>query len=90
MLGTGYRWLLLNPFIRGSLLSLAVAGFCLSCLLLAPLASPSSCAPAIAVATAKPATTKPAATVDKPAEWPRTVLRLWFLVPHLLPPHSRD
>jgi hypothetical protein len=84
MLGTGYRWLLLNPLLRGSLLSLAVAGFCLSCLLVVPLASPTSCAPVIAAAASKPA-----ATVDKPAEWPRTVLRLWFLVPHLLPVQDR-
>jgi hypothetical protein len=84
MLGTGYRWLLLNPVLRGSLLSLSVAGFCLGCLLVAPLASPSSCAPVIAVAA-----TAPTPVVEQRAEWPRTVLRLWFLVPHLLPPNDR-
>lgn len=80
MHGSVYRWLLLQPLFRGGLLSLAVAGFCVGCLLLPSLASPASCAPVIA-ATA----TNPNPAVDECAEWPHTVLRLWFLLPHILP-----
>ncbi|HEY8995077.1 MAG TPA: hypothetical protein VIM71_10480 [Lacunisphaera sp.] len=80
MPGSVYRWILLQPLLRGSLLSLAVAGFCVACLLLPSVASPAACAPAIAATAAGPTQ-----AVDECTEWPRTVLRLWFLLPHILP-----
>lgn len=78
-----YRWLLVHPLFRGSVLSLAVAGFCVACLFVtAP--TPSAVTPVIAAVA-----TNPTPAVDNRAEWPRTVLRLWFLLPHFLPLYDR-
>jgi hypothetical protein len=82
MLGSAYRWLLLQPLFRGSLLSLAVAGFCVGTLFIIPVASPTSCTAVIAVAP------NPTPAVNNRNEWPATVIRLWFLVPLLLPYES--
>lgn len=82
MLASGYRWLVLQPLFRGGLLSLAVAACCVGSLFISPVASPTSCTPVIAVSA------KPAPAVDNRTEWPATVLRLWFLVPVLLPYES--
>lgn len=76
-----YRRFLLHPLFRRRVLSLGVAGFCAGCLFLAPFASPLSCAPEIAAAAA---TGGPVSPADNRAEWPHTLLRLWFLLPQLL------
>jgi len=87
MLGSEYNWIL-SPtrtarglsvrLARGSLLTLAVGAFCLSCVLLPPTFAPTS-----AVAAAAPAT----ATLKETAqsELPRALLRLWVFVPYVLP-----
>lgn len=82
MFGSEFRWLPLSPLVRGGLLTLVVAALCLSGLLASrpPLASPEPAA--IIAATESPGT-------DTRAAWPRTVLRLWLLVPQLLPAHDR-
>lgn len=77
MHGFEYRWLLLNPILRGVFLSIAVAAFCASCLLLDRAGTPPAPPPAAMLA----ATVPPEAETD----WPRTALRLWFLVPQLVP-----
>lgn len=78
MHGFEYRWLLLNPLMRGVFLSIAVAAFCASCLFLDQAGAPP--APAATTATLA-ASVPPEADVD----WPRAALRLWFLVPQVLP-----
>jgi hypothetical protein len=86
MLGTEYKWLLapVRPgaksrvqLARHSLLTLAVAGGCL----LATFLNSGSTLPPVAAA----ATPVVAALDQTPPEWPRTVIRLWFLLPQLLP-----
>jgi hypothetical protein len=77
MHGFEYRWLLLNPLMRGLFLSIAVAAFCASCLFLDPAATAPAAAPTATLAAAVP----PEAEID----WPRTALRLWFLVPQIVP-----
>lgn len=77
MHGFEYRWLLLNPFVRGVFLSLAVAAGCAGCLFLDQ----------AGVATPPPPTALLATTAapDAEVEWPRAALRLWFLVPQIVP-----
>jgi hypothetical protein len=51
------------------------------------LACVSSAGPAIVAATASPASPAPA---ERPkSAWPRAALRLWLLVPQILPSHDR-
>jgi hypothetical protein len=79
MHGFEYRWLLLNPVMRGVFLSIAVAAFCASCLLLDSASTPPPASPDTALTLA--ATVPTEAEVD----WPQTALRLWFLVPQVAP-----
>lgn len=82
MLGTEYRWFVLHPLIRGAALSVALAGLCLAALFFA----------AVPADTPEPANATVASETsvrDQRAAWPRTVLRLWFLAPQLLPPYDR-
>lgn len=82
MLGFEYRWLMLNPIVRGVVLSLGVAAFCASCLFL------NHSAEAIALESAGVVNAAhPAAEVQ--AVWPRAAVRLWFLIPQLLPSGPR-
>jgi hypothetical protein len=87
MFGFEYNWLL-SParstrdlsvrLARGSFATLAVGAFCLTCALLP---SVSSLTPAVTVPT-------PAAVTiaeNKSPELPRALIRLWILVPYLLP-----
>lgn len=87
MLGSEYPWLLapfraaagrLARLVRGSLLALAAAVFGLTCTLL-PAAH---LAPALTVSAA-PAVAQVQESAG--AEWPRTLIRLWFILPHLVP-----
>ena len=87
MFGFQHHWLL-SPvrtarglsvrLARGGLLTLAVGAFCLSC---AMLPSALSLPPAVTVAAPTAVTLKETAE----SELPRTLLRLWVLVPYLLP-----
>jgi len=87
MFGFEYNWLL-SParsardvsvrLARGSLTTLAVGAFCLTCTLLPAV---SSLAPAVTVPTATAVTL----TENKSPELPRALIRLWILVPYLLP-----
>jgi hypothetical protein len=79
MVGSEYRWFLLHPLIRGAFLSVALAAVCIACLVWS-----ASTAPAAAEIADAPAVTD-TTTREQRAVWPRTVLRLWFLVPQLLP-----
>jgi hypothetical protein len=87
MSGSEYRWLALHPLIRGSLLSLAVAAFCVGSFFMNNL-TPATCADPVVQVVAASA---PAHNAGEPAHtpWPHTVLRLWLLVPQLLPTHDR-
>ena len=86
MFGLQYNWLLSARGVsvrlaRGGLLTVAVGFFCLACALI-PRA-----APLTAVATAAaPATVSIKETTN--AELPRMLIRLWILVPRLLPQHQ--
>ena len=62
---------------RRSLMTIAVGTFCVSCVLL----------PAVAQLATTTAPVGPVVVALDPAsaEWPRTLARLWFLIPHLLP-----
>ena len=83
MFGLQYNWLLSVRgmsvrLARGGLLTLAVGCFCVVCALI-----PRS-APLTAAATAAaPATAAIQQTTD--TELPRVLVRLWILVPRLLP-----
>lgn len=83
MLGSDYRWFLLTPLIRGALLFVVVAGLCLTGLLW------SAGVTATARESGEPIVATEAAAPDRRADWPRTVLRLWFLAPSLLPIRDR-
>ncbi|MFZ5495215.1 MAG: hypothetical protein ACOZE5_07745 [Verrucomicrobiota bacterium] len=78
MFGAEYRWLLPHPLLRGWLLTLVFASLCVGVLFLEP------AAPAARETAARDPVSR-VASVDQQAAWPRTVLRLWFLVPQLLP-----
>ena len=89
MLGFEYKWLLAPVrsaagsrvrLAQHSLLTLAVAGFCLVGTFLA---SPRALTHVVTVVTPVVA-----ALDQTPPEWPRTVIRLWFLLPQLLPGHN--
>ena len=89
MLGPEYKWLLapVRPaagsrvrLARRSLLTLAVAAFCLVCTFIS---SPPTLTPVVTTAT--PVVV---ALDQNPPEWPRTVVRLWFMLPQLLPGHD--
>lgn len=86
MLGSEYKWLLApvrsaavsrTHLARRSFATLAVAGFCLACVLL-----PRAAALPSAATVAAPVVTQ----LDQAqTEWPHTLVRLWFLLPQLLP-----
>jgi len=87
MFGSEYNWLvtpvrsargLTVRLVRNSLLTLGVGAFCLSCALL-PYRAPH--APVAGVAAPAANTIKETAQ----SELPRFLLRLWVLVPYLLP-----
>lgn len=86
MLGTQYPWLLATvrraaaarvQLARHSLATLAVAACCLVGTLL-----PSAANLAPVTAVASPVV---AALDQTPPEWPRTIVRLWSLLPQFLP-----
>jgi len=86
MLGNQYPWLLATvrrsatargQLARHSLATLAVAACCLVAALL-----PSAAAPAPVAVVASPVV---AALDQTPPEWPRTIVRLWSLLPQILP-----
>ncbi len=83
MFGSEFRWLPLHPLIRCGLLTLTMAAFCLGCLFFA------SRPPAAAPEPVASITAAESPETDSRAAWPRTVLRLWLLVPQLLPDHDR-
>ncbi len=72
-----YRWLLAAP--RPGLATIAVAAFCVSVALLPNSTAISTAAVSAFTATPDPDTTAAASAAD----WPRTALRLWFLLPQL-------
>ncbi|MEJ1971220.1 MAG: hypothetical protein WDM96_01435 [Lacunisphaera sp.] len=87
MFGPQHNWLVTSTrsarglsvrLVRTSLLTLAVGAFCLSCVLL-PQGAMLATLPAVAAPTAA----KIEQTAE--AEWPHVLLRLWVLVPRLLP-----
>ena len=89
MFGSEYNWLvtpvrsargLTVRLVRNSLLTLGVGAFCLSCTLL-PYRAP--LAPVAGVAA--PAATATTIKETAQSELPRFLLRLWVLVPYLLP-----
>ena len=79
MVGSEYRWFLLHPLVRGAFLSVVLAAACLVCLLWSAQARRGAADATEAVAVSDPA------PPEQRAALPRTVLRLWFLVPQLLP-----
>lgn len=81
MHGFEFRWLLLNPLLRGLLLSVVLAAACASSLLFELAGDPPAAPSAASLAAAVPC--------DTDSDWPRAALRLWFLVPHLRVPGSR-
>lgn len=84
MFGSAFRSLPPHPFLRGGLLILALALVSLS----AHFFGIHSCkVPAEPPAVAS--TVTDVAEADARVAWPRTVLRLWLLVPQLLPDHDR-
>lgn len=83
MFGSEFRWLPLSPLVRGGLLTLALTALCLSGLFRAPAAPAASPEAAANIAIVE------SPEADTRAAWPRTVLRLWLLVPQLLPDHDR-
>ena len=89
MFGSEYNWLvtpvrsargLTVRLVRNSLLTLGVGAFCLSCVLLPYRAS----LPPVA-GVAAPAATATTIKETAQSELPRFLLRLWVLVPYLLP-----
>jgi hypothetical protein len=86
MLGSEYQWLLASvraaavdraQLARRSFATLAVAAFCLACAFVPRAASLPS-----AVAVAAPMVTQ----LDQAqAEWPLVLVRLWYVLPQLLP-----
>ncbi len=88
MFGPQHNWLVTSTrsprglsvrLVRSSLLTLAVGAFCLTCLLMPQGAALSSTLPAVATPTA----VKIQETAE--AEWPHALVRLWVLLPRLLP-----
>ncbi len=89
MLGSEYKWLLAparpaatgrTPLARHGAMTVAVAGFCLACTFLAPMRTlPSPAAVAAPVVT----------QLDQAqTEWPHVLVRLWLILPQLLPGHN--
>jgi hypothetical protein len=86
MLGSEYKWLLAPvrraatvraQLARHSLATLAVATFCLACALVPRAAT----LPSVSTVAA-PVVTQ----LDQvQAEWPHALVRLWFILPQLLP-----
>jgi hypothetical protein len=86
MLGSEYKWLLAPvrrvaadraQLARRSFATLAVAAFCVACVLVPRATSLPS-----AATVAAPVVTQ----LDQAqAEWPLVLVRLWFLLPQLLP-----
>jgi len=84
MFGLQYNWLLSalgasKRLARGGLLTLAVGIFCLACVLLAPSSASFSRVAAVTAPTAVSLQEK------REAELPYMLIRLWILVPRLLP-----
>ena len=84
MFGLQYNWLLSARGVsvrlaRGGLLTLAVGAFCLACVL-APRAASLSKVAAVAAPTAAVSLKE-----NTDAELPYMLIRLWILVPRLLP-----
>lgn len=82
MFGSEFRLLPLPPLFRGGLLTLALAALWLGVLCIESRTPAAASEPVVIVAAESPAT-------DTRVAWPRTVLRLWLLVPQLLPDHGR-
>ncbi len=76
-----------DRLLRAALLALLLMMLGAGGLHFSTLACVSSAGPAIAAASASPVSP---ATAERPkSAWPRTALRLWLLVPQLLPSHDR-
>ena len=82
MFGSELRSLSLSPLFRGGLLTLALAALCLGVLQLESRTPAAPSDPVALIAVESPGS-------DTRSAWPRTVLRLWLLVPQLLPDHDR-
>jgi hypothetical protein len=83
MFGSEFRPQPFPPLFRGGLLTLALAALWLGVLCIESRTPAAASEPvASIVAVESPAT-------DPRAAWPSTVLRLWLLVPQLLPDHDR-
>lgn len=89
MFGSEYNWLVSSArnargvsvrLARGGLLTLAVGAFCATCALLP---SSPALAPAAPVTLAAPTAVALKETAE--SEAPRLLIRLWVLVPYLLP-----
>jgi len=93
MFGFEYNWLL-SPartarglsvrLARGGMMTLAVGAFCLACSFV-PSGPLTPAAPATLAAPTAVAPTAVALKETAESELPRTLLRLWVLVPYLLP-----
>lgn len=86
MLSTEYQWLLASVrpaaterahLARRSFTTIAVATFCLLCAFVQPATAPAP--------DTIPATPVVAALEPTPAAWPTALVRLWFILPQLLP-----
>jgi hypothetical protein len=77
MLGTAYRWLLLPPLLRAWAITILLGGLGLATLTVSPSVPARPAAPALA------------AGEPENAAWPRAAVRLWFLLPQILPLPAR-
>lgn len=82
MSGLENRWLLI-PLQRGAVLSLLLAGLCLTC----ALTERAAAEPAVETVEAAANHTETGAPAR--AAWPRILLRLWILAPQLTPLPAR-
>ena len=82
MFGSEFRPLPLPPLFRGGLLTLALAALWLGVLCIESRTPTAASEPVALISAESPAP-------DTRTAWPRTVLRLWLLVPQLLPDHDR-
>lgn len=82
MSGATHPWILRPALTRVRHLTFALlAAFALVIAGLSHRSLPS----AVTSAATAPATVESALVTEAPAEWPRAALRLWFLLPQLLP-----
>lgn len=77
MLGTAYRWLLLPPLLRAWVIAILLGGLGLATLTVSP------------SVPARPTAAAPVAAEPESAAWPRAAVRLWFLLPQILPLPAR-